>query len=188
MTGRLSTGNCDMNNKPIYEGDVVQSRFGPCLIIYKDKRFYAERISDKCQYDIADLDFKYTEVVGSIYYNRYILDMVQDSFAMWQHYFLKDLKTVFRTYRQMRIDESVYTKTRMDYDESKFFNKMSIFACDLDEVEAHSLKLLAQNSLYKQALDEIEKYTKNQLDEFNNDVYGMDKSAIKYILDIINKI
>lgn len=40
---------------------------------------------------------------------------------------------------------------------------------------------------YKQALDEIEKFIKNQLDGFGNDVYSMDKSAINSIQDIINK-
>lgn len=40
---------------------------------------------------------------------------------------------------------------------------------------------------YKQALDEIEKFIKNQLDGFGNDVYSMHKSAINNIQDIINK-
>lgn len=40
---------------------------------------------------------------------------------------------------------------------------------------------------YKQSLDEIEKYIKNQLDEFGNDVYNMDKSATNSIQSIINK-
>lgn len=43
------------------------------------------------------------------------------------------------------------------------------------------------NNNYKQSLDEIEKYIKNQLDEFGNDVYNMDKSAINSIQSIINK-
>lgn len=28
MQDRLDTGNCDINNRPIYEGDVVKSRLG----------------------------------------------------------------------------------------------------------------------------------------------------------------
>lgn len=134
MTDRLNTGNCDMNDRLIYEGDVVQSRFGPCLIIYKDERFYAERVSDKCQYDIADLDFRTTEVIGSIYDSRYILDMVQDSFAMWQHYYLKEVKAFLKDYKQGYIDRGGDLKT--------FYN-LTRLAYDLEEVEARSLRLLA---------------------------------------------
>lgn len=131
---RLNTGNCDMNNKPIYEGDVVKSRFGPCLIIHKDERFYAERISDKCQYAIADLGFKYTEVVGSTYDNHYVLDMVQDSFAMWQHYYLKEVKAFLKDYKQEYIDRG---------GDLKIFHELTILAYDLEQVEARSLRLLA---------------------------------------------
>ena len=57
-----------------------------------------------------------------------------------------------------------------------------------DKIRAIVFKdLNAENSNYKQALDEIEKYIKNQLDEFGNDVYNMDKSAINSIQSIINK-
>lgn len=41
---------------------------------------------------------------------------------------------------------------------------------------------------YKQALDEIEEFIKSQLDDFGNDVYSMDKSAINNIQDIINNV
>ena len=41
---------------------------------------------------------------------------------------------------------------------------------------------------YKQALDEIERFIKNQLDGFGNDVYSMDKSAINSIQNIINNV
>ena len=40
---------------------------------------------------------------------------------------------------------------------------------------------------YKQALDKIEGYLNTQLDEFGNDVYFMDKSAINRIQNIIDK-
>ena len=138
---RLDTGNCDINGKPIYEGDVVKSRLGMCLIIYKNERFYAEHVSDKIQYSIADLDFKTTEVIGSIYDNRYILDMVQDSFSMWQHYYLKEVKTFLKDYKQEYIDRGGDLKT---------FHNLTRLAYDLDEVEAHSLRLLA-------ALNKIER-------------------------------
>ena len=131
---RLDTGHCDANGKPIYEGDVVKSRFGPCLIIYKNECFYAERISDKCQYAITDLDFKTTEVIGSIYDSRYILDMTQDSFAMWQHSYLKEVKTFLKDYKQEYIDRGGDLKT---------FHELTRLAYDLDEVEARSLRLLA---------------------------------------------
>ena len=138
---RLDTGNCDINGKPIYEGDVVKSRLGMCLIIYQNERFYAELVSDKVQYDIADLDFKTTEVIGSIYDNRYILDMVQDSFSMWQHYYLKEVKTFLKDYKQEYIDRGGDLKT---------FHNLTRLAYDLDEVEARSLRLLA-------ALNKIER-------------------------------
>ena len=138
---RLDTGNCDINGKPIYEGDVVKSRFGMCLIIYKNEHFYAEHVLDKVQYDIADLDFKTTEVIGSIYDNRYILDMVQDSFSMWQHYYLKEVKTFLKDYKQEYIDRGGDLKT---------FHNLTRLAYDLDEVEARSLRLLA-------ALNKIER-------------------------------
>lgn len=140
MQDRLDTGNCDMNNRPIYEGDVVKSRLGICLIIYKNERFYAECVSDKVQYAIADLDFKTTEVIGSIYCNRYILDMVQDSFAMWQHYYLKEVKTFLKDCRQEYIDRG----------DLSTFHKLTRLAYDLEEVEARSLRLLA-------ALNKIER-------------------------------
>lgn len=44
-----------------------------------------------------------------------------------------------------------------------------------------------ERARYRKALEEIESYVKSQLDGFGNDVYGMDKAAINYILDIINK-
>lgn len=138
---RLDTGNCDINGKPIYEGDVVKSRLGMCLIIYKNERFYAEHVLNKVQYDIADLDFKTTEVIGSIYDNRYILDMVQDSFSMWQHYYLKEVKTFLKDYKQEYIDRGGDLKT---------FHNLARLAYDLDEVEARSLRLLA-------ALNKIER-------------------------------
>lgn len=138
---RLDTGNRDINGKPIYEGDVVKSRLGMCLIIYKNERFYAEHVLDKVQYDITDLDFKTTEVIGSIYDNRYILDMVQDSFSMWQHYYLKEVKTFLKDYKQEYIDRCGDLKT---------FHNLTRLAYDLDEVEARSLRLLA-------ALNKIER-------------------------------
>ena len=138
---RLDTGNRDINGKPIYEGDVVKSRLGMCLIIYKNERFYAEHVLDKVRYDIADLDFKTTEVIGSIYDNRYILDMVQDSFSMWQHYYLKEVKTFLKDYKQEYIDRGGDLKT---------FHKLTRLVYDLDEVEARSLRLLA-------ALNKIER-------------------------------
>ena len=141
MMNRLDTGNRDINGKPICEGDVVKSRLGMCLIIYKNERFYAEHVSDKVQYDIADLDFKTTEVIGSIYGNRYILDMVQDSFSMWQHYYLKEVKTFLKDYKQEYIDRGGDLKT---------FHNLTRLAYDLDEVEARSLRLLA-------ALNKIER-------------------------------
>lgn len=141
MINRLDTGKCDINNRPIYEGDVVKSRFGHCLIIYKNERFYAEHIPDKIQYNIADLDFKTTEVIESIYNNRYISDMVQDSFAMWQHYYLKEVKTFLKDYKQEYIDRGGDLKT---------FHNLTRLAYGLDEVEARSLRLLA-------ALNKIER-------------------------------
>ena len=168
---RLNTGNRDMNNRPIYEGDVVKSRLGMCLIIYKNERFYAEHVSDKIQYAIADLDFRTTEVIGSIYDSRYMLDMVQDSFAMWQHHYLKEVKTFLKDYKQAYIDRGGDLKT---------FHNLTRLAHDLDEVEAHSLKLLNQNNFYKQALDEIEKYLDAQQKYFDGEEYHN-------LLDIINK-
>ena len=138
---RLDTGNCDINGKPIYEGDVVKSRLGMCLIIHKNEHFYAENVSNKVQYDITDLDFKTTEVIGSIYDNRYILDMVQDSFSMWQHYYLKEVKTFLKDYKQEYIDRGGDLKT---------FHNLTRLTYDLDEVEARSLRLLA-------ALNKIER-------------------------------
>lgn len=44
------------------------------------------------------------------------------------------------------------------------------------------------NKKYKQALNEIEEFIKNQLDGFGNDVYNMDKLAINNIQDIINNV
>lgn len=41
---------------------------------------------------------------------------------------------------------------------------------------------------YKQALEKIGKFINNQLDNFGNDVYSMDKSAINNIQDIINNV
>lgn len=158
---RLDTGNCDMNNRPIYEGDVVKSRLGMCLIIYKNKHFYAECVSDKLQYDITDLDFKTTEVVGNIYENRYILDMVQDSFAMWQHYYLKEVKTFLKDYKQEYIDRGGDLRT---------FHKLTRLAYDLEEVEARSLRLLA-------ALNKIERLSSKDNSWVPDD-----------ILQIINKV
>lgn len=40
---------------------------------------------------------------------------------------------------------------------------------------------------YENALEEIEEYVKSQFDGFGNDVYAMNKVAIKKILDIIIK-
>ena len=132
-----------------------------CLIIYKNKHFYAECVSDKLQYDITDLDFKTTEVVGSIYENRYILDMVQDSFAIWQHYYLKEVKTFLKDYKQEYIDRGVNLRT---------FHKLTRLAYDLEEVEARSLRLLA-------ALNKIERLLSKDNSWFLND-----------ILQIINKL
>ena len=154
MMNRLDTGNCDINGKPIHEGDVVKSRLGMCLIIYKNERFYAERVSDKVQYDIADLDFKTTEVIGSIYDNRYILDMVQDSFSMWQHYYLKEVKTFLKDYKQEYIDRGGDLKT---------FHNLTRLAYDLDEVEARSLRLLA-------ALNKIERLVSEDNNWVSDDI------------------
>lgn len=58
-----------------------------------------------------------------------------------------------------------------------------------DKIRAIVFKNLNdENSKYKQALDEIEKFINNQLDNFGNDVYSMDKSAINNIQDIINNV
>ena len=58
-----------------------------------------------------------------------------------------------------------------------------------DKIRAIVFKNLNyENSKYKQALDEIEEFIKSQLDDFGNDVYSMDKSAINNIQDIINKV
>ncbi len=151
---RLDTGNCDTNNRPIYEGDVVKSRFGMCLIIYKNERFYAENVSDKIQYAIADLDFRTTEVIGNIYESRYILDMVQDSFAMWQHYYLKEVKAFLKDYKQEYIDRGGDLKT---------FHKLTRLAYDLEEVEARSLRLLS-------ALNKIERLASKDNNWFSYDI------------------
>lgn len=61
--------------------------------------------------------------------------------------------------------------------------------CEKLKTQILSLQTMEIEELknYKQSLDEIEKYIKNQLDEFGNDVYNMDKSAINSIQSIINK-
>lgn len=49
--------------------------------------------------------------------------------------------------------------------------------CDKDRIDK-----------YERIVDEIEKFINNQLDNFGNDVYSMDKSAINNIQDIINNV
>lgn len=44
-----------------------------------------------------------------------------------------------------------------------------------------------QNTRYRKALEEIEKYLQTQLDGFGNDVYEMQKSAINNIRNIISR-
>ena len=48
-------------------------------------------------------------------------------------------------------------------------------------------KYCKQLQAKEQALEEIEKFINNQLDNFGNDVYSMDKSAINNIQDSIHK-
>ena len=67
--------------------------------------------------------------------------MVQDSFSMWQHYYLKEVKTFLKDYKQEYIDRGGDLKT---------FHNLTRLAYDLDEVEARSLRLLA-------ALNKIER-------------------------------
>lgn len=58
-----------------------------------------------------------------------------------------------------------------------------------DKIRAIVFKNLNdENSKFKQGLDEIEEFIKSQLDDFGNDVYSMDKSAINNIQDIINNV
>lgn len=60
--------------------------------------------------------------------------------------------------------------------------------CSNGNLKSYTLNLQHERDKYKQALDEIKKFINNQLDNFGNDVYSMDKSAINNIQDIINKV
>lgn len=81
-----------------------------------------------------------------------------------------------------------YSTTRSNENKCKaleieFHNCLNI----LEQKKCPIYKLKQQLQAKEQTLDEIEKFIKNQLDEYGNDVYNMDKSAINSIQSIINK-
>lgn len=87
--------------------------------------------------------------------------MVQDSFAMWQHYYLKEVKAFLKDYQQEYIDRGGDLKT---------FHELTRLAYDLDEVEARSLRLLA-------ALNKIEKLASKDNSWFSDDILQIIKEV-----------
>lgn len=84
---------------------------------------------------------------------------------------------------EVSIRENVFTKFRIVF--GKRTNELLEFVKEL----YLDKKVKEQESeKYKQALEKIEKFINNQLDNFGNDVYSMDKSAINNIQDIINNV
>lgn len=85
-------------------------------------------------------------------------------------------------------------RKRKEQECEKLKTQYNCYACETcnGREDYRNMKRHCENAIkaihrYKQSLDEIEKYIKNQLDEFGNDVYNMDKSAINSIQYIINK-
>lgn len=87
-----------------------------------------------------------------------------------------------------RLKQIIPSITRCDYVLEKQLSRKEQ-ECEKLKTQILLLQTMEIKELknYKQSLDEIEKYIKNQLDEFGNDVYNMDKSAINSIQSIINK-
>lgn len=100
-------------------------------------------------------------------------------------YIIDELTTIKVLQEKLKYKEKECEKLKTQY---------NCYACETcnGREDYRNMKRHCENAIkaihrYKQSLDEIEKYIKNQLDEFGNDVYNMDKSAINSIQSIINK-